>query len=109
MPALLYAWIPGVQAGPAVADVVWAGCTRRQAARFLPAPVGQVPIYYSREWTGRPYNPHTNWNSRHRDIPSCTPLFPFGFGLSYTTFEISNLQLSSSSVSRQGRSRRPVT
>jgi beta-glucosidase len=42
------------------------------------------------------------WNSQHRDIPSCDPLFVFGHGLSYTTFEVSNLQLSSSSVSRNG-------
>ena len=40
------------------------------------------------------------WNSRHRDIPSCSPLFEFGYGLSYTTFEVSNLQLSSTTVSR---------
>jgi beta-glucosidase len=40
------------------------------------------------------------WNSRHRDIPSCSPLYVFGYGLSYTTFQVSNLQLSSSTVSR---------
>ena len=42
------------------------------------------------------------WNSQHRDIPSCGPLFEFGFGLSYTTFNVSNLRLSSSSVSADG-------
>ena len=42
------------------------------------------------------------WNSRHRDIPSCDPQFVFGHGLSYTTFEITNLRLSASSVSSQG-------
>jgi beta-glucosidase len=42
------------------------------------------------------------WNSQHRDIPSCDPLFIFGHGLSYTTFEVSNLRLSSTSVSRNG-------
>ena len=56
-----------------------------------------------------PCNPDVKWNSRHRDIPSCSPLFEFGFGLSYTTFEISNLQLSSSSVSRHGSIKASVT
>jgi len=61
-----------------------------------------VPIYYNHEPTGRPCNKGVKWNSQHRDIPSCSPLFEFGYGLSYTTFEVSNLQLSSSSVSRKG-------
>jgi beta-glucosidase len=68
-----------------------------------------VPIYYNHERTGRPCNPDVKWNSRHRDIPFCSPLFEFGFGLSYTTFEISNLQLSSSSVSRHGSIKASVT
>jgi beta-glucosidase len=110
MPALLEAWFPGVQAGHAVADVVFG---RVNPGGKLPASfprrLGQVPIYYNHERTGRPCNPDVKWNSRHRDIPSCSPLFEFGFGLSYTTFEISNLQLSSSSVSRHGSIKASVT
>jgi beta-glucosidase len=67
-----------------------------------------VPIHYNREPTGRPCNKQVKWNSQHRDIPSCDPLFVFGHGLSYTTFEVSNLQLSSSSVSRNGSVRASV-
>ena len=59
-----------------------------------------MPIYYNHEPTGRPCNADSKYNSRHRDIPSCAPLFEFGYGLSYTTFKVSNLQLSSSTVSR---------
>jgi beta-glucosidase len=59
-----------------------------------------VPIYYNHERTGRPCNKGVKWNSQHRDIPSCSPLFEFGYGLSYTTFEVSSLELSSSTVSR---------
>jgi beta-glucosidase len=102
-PAILEAWFPGVQAGPAVADVVFGKVNPggKLPASF-PRRLGQVPIYYNHEPTGRPCNPDVKWNSRHRDIPSCSPLYVFGYGLSYTTFEVSNLQLSASTVSRNG-------
>jgi beta-glucosidase len=108
-PAILEAWFPGVQAGPAVADVVFGKVNPggKLPASF-PYRVGQVPIHYNRLPTGRPCNKQVKWNSQHRDIPSCDPLFVFGHGLSYTTFEVSNLQLSSSSVSRNGSIRASV-
>src|SRR5215211_2187301 len=108
-PALLEAWFPGVQAGPAVADVVFGKVNPGgKLPVSFPYRVGQVPIYYNHEPTGRPCNKQVKWNSQHRDIPSCNPLFVFGHGLSYTTFEVSNLQLSSSSVSRNGSLRASV-
>jgi beta-glucosidase len=110
MPALLEAWFPGVQAGNAVADVVFGKVNPGgKLPVSFPRRLGQVPIYYNHERTGRPCNPDVKWNSRHRDIPSCSPLWEFGFGLSYTTFEVSNLQLSSSSVSRHGSLKASVT
>jgi beta-glucosidase len=100
-PAILEAWFPGVQAGPAVADVVFGKVNPGgKLPVSFPRRLGQVPIYYNHEPTGRPCNPDVKWNSRHRDIPSCSPQFVFGHGLSYTTFEVSNLRLSSSTVSR---------
>jgi beta-glucosidase len=75
----------------------------------FPYRVGQVPIYYNHEPTGRPCNKGVKWNSQHRDIPSCSPLYVFGHGLSYTTFELSNLTLSSSTVSKRGSLRASVT
>ena len=102
-PALLEAWFPGVQAGPAVADVVFGKVNPGgKLPVSFPRRLGQVPIYYNHEPTGRPCNADSKYNSRHRDIPSCAPLFEFGYGLSYTTFEVSNLQLSASTVSRNG-------
>jgi beta-glucosidase len=68
-----------------------------------------VPIYYNHEPTGRPCNPDQKYNSRHRDIPSCAPLFTFGYGLSYTTFEVSDLRLSSATVSKNGSLQASVT
>ena len=102
-PAILEAWFPGVQAGPAVADVVFGKVNPGgKLPVTFPRRLGQVPIYYNHERTGRPCNPDVKWNSRHRDIPSCAPQFEFGHGLSYTTFEITDLRLSSSSVSSKG-------
>ena len=103
-PAILEAWFPGVQAGNAVADVVFGKVNPggKLPASF-PYRVGQVPIYYNHEPAGRPCNKTVKWNSQHRDIPSCDPLYVFGYGLSYTTFDVSNLRLSSQSVSKNGR------
>jgi beta-glucosidase len=110
VPAILEAWFPGVRAGPAVADVVFGKVNPGgKLPVSFPRRLGQVPIYYNHEPTGRPCNPDVKWNSRHRDIPSCSPLYEFGYGLSYTTFEVSNLQLSSSTVSRNGSLTASVT
>ena len=102
-PAILEAWFPGVQGGPAVADVVFGKVNPggKLPASF-PYRVGQVPIYYNHEQPGRPCNKTVKWNSQHRDIPSCGPLFDFGFGLSYTTFSFTNLRLSAASVEKDG-------
>jgi beta-glucosidase len=102
-PAILEAWFPGVQAGNAVADVVFGKVNPggKLPASF-PYRVGQVPIYYDHLPAGRPCNKNVKWNSQHRDIPSCDPLFVFGHGLSYTTFDVSNLQLSKGSVGPDG-------
>jgi len=109
-PAILEAWFPGVQAGPAVADVVFGNVNPGgKLPVSFPRRLGQVPIYYNHERTGRPCNPDVKWNSRYRDIPSCSPLYEFGYGLSYTTFEVSNLQLSSSTVSKNGSLKASVT
>jgi beta-glucosidase len=110
MPSLLQAWFPGVQAGHAVADVVFGKVNPGgKLPVTFPRRLGQVPLYYNHERTGRPCNPDAKFNSRYRDIPSCAPLFEFGFGLSYTTFEVSDLSLSSSSVSRNGSLTASVT
>jgi beta-glucosidase len=102
-PAILEAWFPGVQGGNAVADVLFGKVNPGgKLPVSFPRRLGQVPIYYNHDPTGRPCDPTQKYNSRYRDIPSCDPLYRFGYGLSYTTFSVSNLRLSSSSVSRKG-------
>jgi beta-glucosidase len=102
-PAVLEAWFPGVEAGNAVADVVFGKVNPGgKLPVSFPQTLGQVPIYYNHEPTGRPCDVTQKYNSRYRDLRTCDPLFPFGFGLSYTTFDVSDLTLSRASVSRKG-------
>ena len=102
-PAILEAWFPGVQAGNAVADVLFGKVDPGgKLPVTFPRSVGQIPIYYNHEPTGRPCDPTFKWNSRYRDIPTCAPLYPFGYGLSYTTFDVSNLRLSSHTMPSSG-------
>ena len=108
-PAILEAWFPGVQAGNAVADVVFGDVNPGgKLPVSFPRRVGQVPIYYNHEPTGRPCDVSQKYVSRHRDIKSCDPQYEFGYGLSYSKFETSNLRLSSKSVSRNGSVRASV-
>ncbi|MEI7675146.1 MAG: glycoside hydrolase family 3 N-terminal domain-containing protein [Bacteroidales bacterium] len=92
--AILQCWIPGTETGNAVADLV-SGAVNPSGKTVMSFPIdeGQIPVYYNYFITGRPTSPNGSgdWYSRYRDIPN-TPLFPFGFGLSYTTFSYSDLK-----------------
>jgi beta-glucosidase len=101
--AILEAWFPGTEAGNAVADVLFGKVNPGgKLPVSFPRVLGQVPIYYNAEPTGRPCDVTQKYTSRYRDLNACDPLYPFGFGLSYTTFKISNLRLSARSVSKRG-------
>jgi beta-glucosidase len=102
-PAILEAWFPGVQAGNAVADVLFGKVNPGgKLPVSFPVRLGQVPIYYNHEPTGRPCDATSKYNSRYRDLNTCQPLYQFGYGLSYTKFSVSNLRLSSATVSSSG-------
>ena len=102
-PAILEAWFGGVEAGNGVADVLFGKVNPGgKLPVSFPRSVGQVPIYYNHEPTGRPCDVTSKYNSRHRDIGSCAPLYSFGYGLSYTTFKVDNLRLSSPVMSSRG-------
>src|ERR671916_2981340 len=104
-PAILEAWFPGVEAGNAVADVLYGKVNPGgKLPVSFPRNEGQVPIFYNHKPTGRPCDPGSKYNSRHRDILSCSPLFEFGYGLSYTTFRISGVRLSDTTMdARRGQ------
>jgi beta-glucosidase len=98
-PAILEAWFGGIEAGNAVADVVFGKVNPGgKLPVSFPRNVGQVPIFYNAQPTGRPCDPTNKYNSRHRDITACTPLYEFGYGLSYTTFKVSGLTLNTGTM-----------
>jgi len=94
--AILETWYAGTEAGNAIADVLFGNYnpSGKLTATF-PLNVGQIPIYYNHKNTGRPYDGKglDKYKSRYIDAPN-DPLYPFGFGLSYTTFAYSDVQLS---------------
>ena len=90
-PAIVNAWQLGTLAGPAIADVLFGDYnpSGRLVISF-PRNTGQIPVYYSMKTTGRPASDQ-KYTSKYLDIPN-TPLFPFGYGLSYTRFKYSDLK-----------------
>jgi beta-glucosidase len=94
VPAILEAWYLGVQMGPAVADVLFGDYNPGGKIPItVPRTVGQVPIYYNHKNTGRPPDERERYTSKYLDAP-WTPLYPFGYGLSYSSFGYGDLRLS---------------
>jgi beta-glucosidase len=116
--AVLYAWAPGTMGGPALAEMLLGETvpSGKTPVTFLKT-VGQVPLYYNHKNTGRPAD-YSNWtylddipveagqvslgNTSHYLDAGFEPLFPFGFGLSYTSFAYSDLRLSTGSMPVDG-------
>jgi len=91
---IIHAWHGGTEAGNALADVLYGDYNPSgKITMTFPRNVGQIPVYYNYLNTGRPYNPTNKFSVRHLDLPN-DPLFPFGYGLSYSTFEYSPIELS---------------
>jgi beta-glucosidase len=91
--ALLVAWFPGTEAGNAIADVLTGRVSPSGRTPITwPRALGQIPLFYSQRNSGRPENPKDHYTSKYLDSPN-TPLFPFGFGLTYGRFAYSNLSV----------------
>ena len=101
VPAILNVWFGGSEAGDAIADVLFGDVNPSgKLTTSFPQNVGQVPIYYAHKNTGRPLGEgkwFEKFRSNYLDV-SNDPLYPFGYGLSYTTFSYSDVKLSSASL-----------
>ena len=101
-PAIVETWFAGIQAGNAIADVLFGDVNPGgKLPVTFPRTVGQIPLYYAHKNTGRPAEPSNKYTSKYLDN-QVTPLFPFGYGLSYTRFRLTNLRLSAQSIKSNG-------
>ena len=99
--AILQAWFPGVQAGNAIADLLFGDVSPSgRLAVSWPRSLGSVPVYYNHRNTGRPTAPD-RWHTGYLDMPS-TPLFPFGFGMTYSKFRYGNLSVKTPTIGTGG-------
>ncbi len=111
MNAILDVWHPGTEAGNAVADVLFGDVNPAgKLTTSFPVAVGQVPVYHSMLNTGRPYDggDSPKFKSNYLDIPN-EPLYPFGYGLSYTSFEYGKPTLSRTEMNAGGKVTLSVT
>ncbi|MTH47941.1 beta-glucosidase BglX [Intestinirhabdus alba] len=102
--AILETWFAGTEGGNAIADVLFGDVNPSGKLPIsFPRSVGQIPVYYSHLNTGRPYNAErpNKYTSRYFDEAN-GPLYPFGYGLSYTTFTVSDVTLSAPAMRRDG-------
>jgi beta-glucosidase len=101
VPAIVEAWHLGSESGTGIADVLFGDYNPAgKLPVSFPRNVGQLPLYYNYKSTGRPNNGDDNVFSSHFTDSSNDALFPFGYGLSYTTFAYSDLKLSSAEISK---------
>ncbi|MDO5524658.1 MAG: beta-glucosidase BglX [Prevotella sp.] len=113
VPAILNVWFGGSEAGDAICDVLFGDkCPSGRLTMTMPKALGQIPIYYNHLNTGRPVpegaKEYRKYQSNYIDVRN-DPLYPFGYGLSYTTFAYSGLHLSSTSMNAGGKVKASVT
>jgi beta-glucosidase len=99
IPAVIEAWYLGNQSGNAIAQVLFGEYNPSgKLPVTFPRSTGQIPIYYYQKSTGRPLEEEDKFTSKYLDSPN-TPLYPFGYGLSYTTFSYENIKVDKSKIS----------
>jgi beta-glucosidase len=96
--AILEAWIGGTEAGNAIASILFGDYNPSgKLTTTFPMNLGQIPLYYNHLNTGRPMDPQNKYTSKYLDSPN-DPVYPFGYGLSYTTFEYSDIRLNTTQL-----------
>ncbi len=113
VPAILNAWFPGIEAGHAIADVLFGDANpSAKLTTSFPRALGQLPYSYNHKNTGRPQSsddaPYVRFRSNYLDVVNA-PLYPFGYGLSYTTYEYSDVKLSAANMAQNGEVKASVT
>ncbi|MBD5234079.1 MAG: beta-glucosidase BglX [Bacteroidales bacterium] len=106
LPAIMNVWFGGSEAADAITEVVFGDiCPSGKLTVSMPRSVGQIPVYYNHLMTGRPkipYDaPYRPYSSNYLDIPN-SPLYPFGYGLSYTNFDYSDFEISDTELKDNG-------
>lgn len=106
VPAILNAWFPGSEAGTSIASVLFGDVNPSgKLTTTFPRNPGQLPIFYNHKNTGRPhgeYEPYSRFRSNYIDVINA-PLYPFGYGLSYTRFDYGNVVLSATEMPVNGK------
>lgn len=106
MNAILNVWFGGTEAGAAIADVLTGKVSPTgKLTMSFPRVTGQCPIYYNHKMTGRPMSPdawYTRYVSNYIDVLN-EPLYPFGYGLSYTTYTYGDVSLNMNSMDANGK------
>ncbi|MCU0409431.1 MAG: glycoside hydrolase family 3 C-terminal domain-containing protein, partial [Bacteroidales bacterium] len=106
VPAILNAWFPGSEAGSAIADILFGDVNPSgKLTTTFPRNVGQLPLFYNHKNTGRPhgeFEAYARFRSNYLDVLNA-PLYPFGYGLSYTSFSYGDISLSSAEIDMSGR------
>ncbi|MFC3858566.1 beta-glucosidase BglX [Chitinophaga sp. GCM10012297] len=98
VPAILETWFLGTEAGNAIADVLFGDYNPSgKLTMTFPRNTGQIPIYYNHKNTGRPLDPKNKYTSKYLDV-SNEPLYPFGYGLSYTKFVYGDVRISKNTI-----------
>jgi len=96
--AILETWFGGTQAGNAITSVLFGEYNPSgKLTMTFPRNVGQIPIYYNSKNTGRPIDPNNKYSTKYLDVPN-TPLYPFGYGLSYSTFSYGDIKLETTTL-----------
>jgi beta-glucosidase len=91
--AILETWAAGTEAGNAIADILFGNYNPSgKLTMSFPISTGQIPVYYNHKNTGRPFDPDNKYTSQYLDLPN-EPLYPFGYGLSYTSFSYGDLHV----------------
>ncbi|MHB1688326.1 MAG: glycoside hydrolase family 3 N-terminal domain-containing protein [Ignavibacteriaceae bacterium] len=98
IPSVLECWFLGDQTGNAIANVLFGNYNPSgKLSVSFPRSTGQIPVYYNHLNTGRPFQENNKYTSKYLDSPN-TPLFPFGYGLSYTTFKYDSIKISENKI-----------